>query len=216
MPVGCNPSATVERETHSGSLVYRGDKVTETQAQATENGAPQRESKQSENKPHNIASFVLRFTQDLWEDAEHEPHVRWRGHIRHVQGEEESRFTDFAQAVAFIQQNLTQLTVDTLSGERNMSQETVMRETFKLWEQFASSYSDIMASAMEQTLKQSELIGQQIEAARTQTQKLWGYGVPSGQNQEVLDALKALQQQLEILNARVEKIEAEIQAGKGQ
>ena len=58
-------------------------------------------------KPHNVASFVLRFTQDLWQDDEEDSHVRWRGHIKHVQGEGESRFTDFAEAVAFIQQNLT-------------------------------------------------------------------------------------------------------------
>lgn len=72
----------------------------------------------------NIASFVLRFTQELWEDAQQEPHVRWRGHIRHVQGEEENRFTDFAEAASFMQRHLTQLTIDLLSKKgEGISQE---------------------------------------------------------------------------------------------
>ena len=38
--------------------------------------------------PPNIASFMLRFTQEMWRDMQGEPHIRWRGHIRHVQGDQ--------------------------------------------------------------------------------------------------------------------------------
>ncbi|MCB0129542.1 MAG: hypothetical protein KDD78_01780 [Caldilineaceae bacterium] len=168
----------------------------------------------SQAKQHNVASFLLRFTQDLWQDAEDDSHVRWRGHIRHVQGDKESRFTDFAQAVAFIQQNLSQLTMDTLSGEKNMSQEKIFAESFKLWEQFATSYTDIMQSAMEQTLKQSELINKQVEAARTQTMKAWNLPQPAGEQADLFRVMQALQEQVATLTARVAMLEETLQSEK--
>ena len=53
------------------------------------------------SKTHNVASFVLRFTQELGEAKPGEPSIRWRGHIRHVQGDEENTFTDFAEVGCF-------------------------------------------------------------------------------------------------------------------
>ncbi|HXW01388.1 MAG TPA: hypothetical protein VEC93_23460, partial [Anaerolineae bacterium] len=107
---------------------------------------------------NNIASFVLRFTQELWRDAQGEPHVQWRGHIHHVQGDEEDRFTDFAEAVVFIQRYLTELTRNALAGGRAMPQEKVLQESLKMWEQFASNYTDMMFEAMERTVKQSQTL----------------------------------------------------------
>ncbi len=153
-------------------------------------------------KTHNIASFVLRFTQDLWQDMQGEPHVRWRGQIRHVQGDEEDRFTDFAEAVTFMQRYLTQLTMDTLSGDESMSQEKVFQESFKLWEQFASSYSDMMFQAMEQTIKQSE-------AFQEQTVKTWQLPIQPNQDQ-ISEAFDKLQDQIKTLTNRVELLEKEL------
>ncbi len=164
-------------------------------------------------KTHNIASFVLRFTQELWQDMQGEPHVRWRGHIRHVQGDEEDRFTDFAEAVAFIQRYLTQLTLDSLAGDESMSQEKVFQESFKLWEQFASSYTDMMAEAMEQTIKQSEAFKEQVDQATEKAFNAWQLPSQPGQ-EKVLDALENLQNQIQTLTDRVEKLEKELQQKK--
>lgn len=169
---------------------------------------------ETQGKQHNVASYVLRFTQDLYEDEDHDAHVRWRGHIRHVQGDETQRFTDFAEAVGFIQRGLAELTADTLSGTENMSQEKVFAESFKLWEQFASSYTDIMRNAMEQTLKQSELINQQVEAARAQALKAWQLPQSSGDNAELLAVVTALNEQVAALTARVAALEEALNAGE--
>lgn len=165
-----------------------------------------------QNRQHNVASFLLRFTQDLYEDADHDAHVRWRGQIRHVQGDEESRFTDFSEAVAFIQRNLTELTAESLSGAENMSQEKIFAESFKLWEQFASSYTDIMQNAMEQTLKQSELISQQVESAREQAIKAWQIPTPGATDtqREMLDVMKEMQRHLLALSERVDALEEKL------
>jgi hypothetical protein len=160
---------------------------------------------------NNIASFVLRFTQELWQDAQGEPHVQWRGHIRHVQGDEEDRFTDFAEAVAFIQRYLTQLTLEALSGGQAMSQEKVLQESFKMWERFASSYTDMMFQAMEQTVKQSQTFKEQIDQATQQALKAWQLPLPSDQRQ-LVEAFNSLQTQIKALTDKVEELEEALQA----
>jgi hypothetical protein len=47
-----------------------------------------------------IASFVLRFTQELTTDTESV--TPWRAMIRHVQSDEEVHFTQMDEALAFI------------------------------------------------------------------------------------------------------------------
>ncbi len=116
----------------------------------------------------DIASFVLRFAQEQWRDPQGEPCVQWRGHIRHVQGEEEARFTDFADAVAFIQRYLIQLTLESLPGGSKMEQEKVMHESLKLWEQFATSYTNMMFDAMDRAMQQSETLKEHMEKAAGQ------------------------------------------------
>jgi murein L,D-transpeptidase YafK len=160
-------------------------------------------------KTHNVASFVLRFTQEMWQDPHGEPHVRWRGHIRHVQGNEEERFTDFAEAVTFIQRYLTELTEDSLAGDENVSQEKVFNESFKFWEQFAASYSNMMLQAMEQTARQSETIKEQMDEATKQAFTVWQ--LPGQFNQkEIMEALNNIQAQMQALSNRLEKLEETI------
>jgi hypothetical protein len=48
-----------------------------------------------------IASFILRFTQEHTADTEPAPGV-WRGVIRHIQTNEELRFTRIESALGFI------------------------------------------------------------------------------------------------------------------
>lgn len=168
-------------------------------------------------KSHNVASFVLRFTQELWRDVASDPHVRWRGQIRHVQNDVEERFTDFAEAVAFIQRNLTHLTVDTFSGEKNMSQEKVFEESFKLWEQFATSYSQMMVGAMEQTLKQTEVLSQQIGDIQDKTLQAFGLSGSSADQpldqaelSKLMATIFALQTQVVALSERIARLEAQL------
>lgn len=164
-------------------------------------------------KPHNIASFVLRFTQELWQDTGGEPHVRWRGHIRHVQGTAEERFTDFADAVTFMQRYLTQLTIDTLSGTEELTQEKIFAESFKMWEQFASSYAKMMSQAMEQSVRQSETFREQIDEAGKRVMDAWR--IPFQADQHTLaETVDHLQAQIEALAKKVETLEQQLRSQK--
>ncbi|MDM8531315.1 hypothetical protein QUF63_09085 [Anaerolineales bacterium HSG25] len=154
----------------------------------------------------NVASFVLRFTQDLWEDAEGAPQVRWRGHINHVQGDEEGRFTNFAEAVTFMQEGLTQLTLNAVSGN-NMNQEETLRESFKFWEDFSTVYSGMMFEAMEQSLKQSESVKQQMKDAVEQSLAAWQVSAGTNSEKQLMEVIQNLQQQIDSLTTKVENLE---------
>ncbi len=164
-------------------------------------------------KAHNTASFVLRFRPTLWLDSEGEPHMQWGGHIHHVQGDEENNFTNVAEAIAFMQHHLLQLTADTLAGSRNMNQSRILLESLKLWERLASSYLDIMFQAMEQGLKQTDAITERLNQIREQTLKMWRLPnrQPDDHDEQILELLNALQSQIQGLSERVKTLEDTLQ-----
>lgn len=168
----------------------------------------------------DIASFVLRFTQEMWQDDQGDPRVEWRGHIRHVQGDEEFHFTELNEALQFIQKALMQLTMDTVPKDNKPFQEKAMRESFKLWETFAQSYADMMVQAMERTVKQSEAVSRQLtETVEQAWRPWWLMGLaPSGKaeaqqglspedQQRLMQTLLTMQEQLEILARKVNSLE---------
>lgn len=158
----------------------------------------------------DVASFVLRFTQDLWQDMQGEPRVQWRGQIRHVQGDAETRFTDFAEAVRFIQLQLAQLTLEAVSGGSELDQSKALQESFKLWEQFASSYTNMMFEAMERTFSQSEALKKQMDETVERALKGWQLPVQADQGQ-IVKALNNLQAQIQTLTDKVESLEKALQ-----
>ena len=163
------------------------------------------------NNHNNVASFVLRFTEELWQDEEGEPHVQWRGHIRHVQGDEEDRFTDFTEAVAFIQHYLTQLTMNALAGGQGMQQEKVLSGSFKMWERFTSSYMDMMFDAMAQTVKQSQNLKEQIDHSTERVLRAWQLPAQSDPEQ-IVAVLNDFRSQIEALTLKVEQLEQSLPA----
>jgi septin family protein len=126
-----------------------------------------------------------------------------------VQGDQENRFTDFAEAVTFIQQYLTALTMDTLGGEDGMSQEKAFEESFKFWDQFSTSYAKMMSNAMEQSVKQSKVIQDQVEETREKMLNAWQFPFQPNQN-ELLKTFNKMQAQMEDLANKVEELEKKL------
>jgi polyhydroxyalkanoate synthesis regulator protein len=154
----------------------------------------------------DIASFLIRFTQDLWRTPQGDPELEWRGVIRHVQGEAELGFTDFADALKFIQDHLAQLTVNAMPGDSKMDQEKALTAGLKLWEQFASSYSDMMVDAMERTIEGSEALKKQMDRAVEQTLKTWAKPSKAKGN-EIGPMLQDLAAQIKTLTDRIDQLE---------
>ena len=155
----------------------------------------------------DVASFMIRFTQDMWRNANGDPELQYRGRIRHVQGDEEIDFTDFSEAVRFIQEHLAQLTLEALPGGSKMDQEKALRDGFKLWEEFTTSYTSMMFDAMEQTIDQSEAIKRQMDKAVEESMKTWQPQM-SAEEDQIAAALASLSGQIEALAARIENLEA--------
>lgn len=176
----------------------------------------------------DIASFVLRFTHDLWRDQEGEPRVEWRGQVRHVQNGEEVRFTDLADAMNFIQESLLKVTRNAVPKEDKMYQDKAVRESLKMWEKFAENYTSLMVDAMQQTMKQSESFQRQMNDAVEQAMKPWWLmGFPTlnerqpmkesestATQAQILQTLAALQAQIGALTEKVSQLETQLQAKK--
>ena len=176
----------------------------------------------------DTASFVLRFTQDLWQDQKGEPRIEWRGQVRRVQDGEEMRFTDLSDAMNFIQESLLKVTMNAVPKEDKMYQDKAVRESLKMWEKFAENYTTMMVEAMQHTMKQSESFQRQINDAVEQAMKPWwlmGF-VPAPERKpkesdannatqaQLLQTLAALQAQIETLSNKVSSLEAELQDKK--
>lgn len=169
-----------------------------------------------------VASFMLRFTQDLWQDAQGEPRVEWRGQVRHVQNGDELRFSNLADAMNFIQDALLSLTKNCIPNDNKAYQEKAMQESFKLWENFAQNYTHMLVEAVQQTVKQSESIQKQMNEAMGRTmQPWWLMGLPGQalshptnepEQTELMQMLAALQKQIAALDAKVSRLEETVQA----
>ncbi|HRA20468.1 MAG: hypothetical protein ACH37Z_09940 [Anaerolineae bacterium] len=178
--------------------------------------------------PADVASFVLRFSQDLWREAGGQPRVRWRGHIRHVQGDAETRFTDFSDAVAFMQRQLAQLTLESVAQDDAQGQAQALSESYQVWEKVTEGYRDVwlgaIRTAMDGTQAMRRQVGQQMERALPWW-PFWPGGAArtaGGANaedadsaapeagaaaQEVLDLLRGIHDQLTVLTERMRALE---------
>ncbi len=176
---------------------------------------------QAMSTQRNVASFMLRFTQDLWQDENGEPKVQWRGHINHVQGEEEIPFTDFTEALLFMQNQLQELTRQAFPADPQ-AQEKALKESFKLWEQFAANYANLILQSMEKTIQHSQEIQGQVGDAFTKTFQLWMPPAFRGEKVKGQDSAGDQQspsrpgmspevaQQLETLTAQVQTLAAKV------
>ena len=100
-----------------------------------------------------------------------------------------------------------------------------MRESFKLWDNFARSYSDMMMQAVQQTVKQSEALNKQMTEVMGQAMQPWwltGWA-PKGKSDEtrglsiedqerLIQMLFAMQAQLESIALRLNDVEARVAA----
>lgn len=159
----------------------------------------------------SIASFMIRFTQHIWRDAEAEPQVQWRGKINYVQGDEEMSFTDLTSALEFIQRHLTQLTLDAASGEDESEQQKVLDKSYVLWEQFAKTYSNMFLDSMRRALDQSDAVREQMDQILSKSIDSWQFPweKPSSDISTAIDELNAqldkLAEKVSILEARLKR-----------
>ena len=114
-------------------------------------------------KKEETASFVIRFTQKIFQNNDGEPQVQWRGNIRHVQGGEEKRFSEFEKVVEFIQSKLADLTIQAIEDKSPEEQKGILSKSFELWKKMAMDAPKIVMDTIKDPKKQIAQFQDQIQ-----------------------------------------------------
>lgn len=155
-------------------------------------------------------SFVLRFTQKIFQSEEGEPHVQWRGNIRHVQSGEEKRFSDFEQAVNFIQGKLADLTLQAMEDKSPEEQKGILAKSFDLWKKMAIGYPKMVLDTIKDPKGQAAQFQSQLnQISDAISQKLeldeWR-GSTKSDYKNIMDRLENMTEELSRINRKVDKL----------
>ncbi len=112
-------------------------------------------------KKAQTASFMVRFTQKIF-DENGESKVQWRGNVSHVQGGEDINFTDFNDAVGFIQQHLANLTMEATNDRSTEEQENILTKSFSLFKSVAATGPKIIKETLKDPRKQVATLQEQL------------------------------------------------------
>ncbi len=173
-------------------------------------------------KKEETASFVLRFTQKIYESEEGEPQVQWRGNIRHVQSGDETRFSDFDEATHFVQGKLSDLTMQAVVDKTPEEQKGILAKSFDIWKKVAAVTPKLVMESKKDPNKQAAHIQEQIQEQilhvgdaiekkleDTLGQKLemddWR-GASKSDYKNVMKMLEKLSEDMAILNNKIEKL----------
>ena len=104
-------------------------------------------------KKAETASFMMRFTQNIYEE-DGESKVQWRGNVSHIQSGEDLNFSDFKDAVDFIQQHLTDLTVGATSDKSSEEQENILSKSLSIFKTVAASAPFLIKETLKDPRKQ--------------------------------------------------------------
>ena len=104
-------------------------------------------------KQEQTASFMVRFNQQIFEESG-ESSVQWRGKISHVQDGDEQRFTDFNDALSFMQQKLAELTEQATKHETSEKQENILDKSLSMWKTLKHMGPQIIKDTLKDPKKQ--------------------------------------------------------------
>lgn len=113
-------------------------------------------------KLDQTASFMVRFNQRIFED-EGEAKVQWRGKISHVQGGDEQSFSDFNDALAFMQKKLAELTNEATKDQSPEQREGILKKSFSIWKTMTEAGPKAIIEAIKDPKKQLTHIQDQIQ-----------------------------------------------------
>jgi len=80
---------------------------------------------------NETTSFMVRFTQKIFEDKTGNKDVQWRGRISHIQGGDQQTFTDFHDALTFMQDHLAEMTIKNTEHVAPEEQDGILSKSFE-------------------------------------------------------------------------------------
>ncbi|MEL6675152.1 MAG: hypothetical protein AAFR61_23285 [Bacteroidota bacterium] len=161
---------------------------------------------------------MLRFTQKVFNNEKGEPEVQWRGNIRHVQGGEEKRFSEFEEALGFIQSKLADLTISAMEDKPLEEQKGILSKSFDLWKKMATDAPRMVMETIKDPKKQvSQLQDQLQDQLQEQIEQVKGgfsqkldlsswLTSSKADYQQIVQLLGQLSKDVEALNQKVEQL----------
>ncbi|MFT6337801.1 MAG: hypothetical protein ACI86M_002630 [Saprospiraceae bacterium] len=161
------------------------------------------------------ASFMIRFTQKIYESEEGNANVQWRGKISHVQSGDNKGFVEFDRAVDFMQDHLGNLTQSTIEDKPQKEQEGILSKSFDMLRKFKDQaptfvmdtikdpigqVGNIQGQIKEQIRDVSEDISQKLDVDNLRMASKSDY-------KEVLSMMKAMSKQIEKLTNKVDQLD---------
>lgn len=168
-------------------------------------------------KAAQTASFMVRFNQKIYEDKG-ESKVQWRGKVSHVQGGEDMSFSDFNEAVNFIQERLAELTMEATKDKTNEEQEGILHKSFSLFKSVAATGNKVLMDAIKDPKKQvAQLQDQLSDIGEEMWEKVpidqWRNASKSD-FQDIKEAIKSLSKSVAVLNKKVDALSTDVVASK--
>lgn len=115
-----------------------------------------------DKKADQTASFMVRFNQKIYKE-DGESKVQWRGKISHVQDGDEKRFTDFNDALEFMQKKLSQLTNAAIKDHSTEDQENILQKSLSMWKTMKEVAPKMLKETIKDPKKQISNIQEQLQ-----------------------------------------------------
>lgn len=165
-------------------------------------------------KQEQNASFMVRFNQRIFEESG-ESKVQWRGKISHVQDGDEKRFSDFNDALVFMQNKLAELTEKATENEPQEKQESILDKSLSMWQ----TIKDVGPKVIRDTLKDPK---KQLTNLQDEIQdKISTFGEEISEKVQINEWRNAsrsdfnkIQNQIENLSSEIKKLSKKIDAVK--
>ena len=113
-------------------------------------------------KQEQTSSFMVRFNQRIFEENG-ESKVQWRGKISHVQDGDEKRFSDFNDALIFMQKKLGELTEEATKHQTTEEQESIFQKSLSMFKTIKDVGPKVIRDTLKDPKKQFSNIQDQIQ-----------------------------------------------------
>ena len=113
-------------------------------------------------KQEQNASFIVRFNQRIFEENG-DSKIQWRGKVTHVQDGDEKRFSDFNDALTFMQNKLAELTEEATKHETSEKQESILDKSLSMWKTIKDVGPQIIKDTLKDPKKQLSHLQDEIQ-----------------------------------------------------
>lgn len=170
------------------------------------------------NKKDETASFMIRFTQKIYDTENGSQDVQWRGNIRHVQSGNENKFVDINEALSFIQTNLAELTKQSIVDRSPEEQKGILSKSFGIWKKVTTAGPKLVMDTLRDPLKQVENVQEQLhdtyESVKEEINKKLDLdhvlSMLGKDSDKVLDRLESLSSEINKINKKIDKLQKSI------